>query len=405
MTTTTPTPALADLDLKALRAAAEKFCADNLNECAAELHEWQSKGQLCNGKLRQLGELCEKYVGQHDGLKVAERLVEFDSVAALARRAAQPVAASRREAPTATHGPLHLTNRKTAEIAATDYKIVGYVLRREDGEAVCISAESTVRWLPQAHYWRLMHEQGGSLFATPAPASAGQAAPASLPDVAMPEQMRYAAFDEIAAWYAKEGWLLDEDDVPDAIRALAAQPAEGAGQASLDKEPQRDSTEAAKSAGQAGQVACDSEVLRALRDGIPLQEPVYIGKALRAQREARVCLSGGTGPVACAMLVNIQITGWAEGPATAEAFVQGYNRALKDYRHALLEVATERAAAPADLEQQLIERRIGLTPENEGGWHAQVYGDSETPLAKGYGATPSEAIRSATHQPSAQVKP
>lgn len=68
---------------------------------------------------------------------------------------------------TATHGPIHLTNRKTAEIAKTDYNIIGYVLRREDGDAVCISAESAVRWLPEAHYWRLMHEQDGSLFANP----------------------------------------------------------------------------------------------------------------------------------------------------------------------------------------------------------------------------------------------
>lgn len=73
---------------------------------------------------------------------------------------------------TATHGPIHLTNRKTAEIAKTDYNIIGYVLRREDGDAVCISAESAVRWLPEAHYWRLMHEQDGSLFATP-PATTG----------------------------------------------------------------------------------------------------------------------------------------------------------------------------------------------------------------------------------------
>lgn len=76
-------------------------------------------------------------------------------------------AATSEPALTATHGPLHLTNRKTAQIAATDYNIVGYVLRRTDGDAVCISAESAVRWLPQAHYWRLMHEQDGSLFAAP----------------------------------------------------------------------------------------------------------------------------------------------------------------------------------------------------------------------------------------------
>jgi len=70
---------------------------------------------------------------------------------------------------TATHGPVCLTNRKTVDIAGRGYNIVGYVLRREDGEVVCISAESAVRWLPKAHYWRLMHEQDGSLFAQQAP--------------------------------------------------------------------------------------------------------------------------------------------------------------------------------------------------------------------------------------------
>lgn len=61
---------------------------------------------------------------------------------------------------TATHGPLHLTNPKTASIVSRGYNIVGYVLRSADESKVCISAESAVRWLPQAHYWQLMHDQG-----------------------------------------------------------------------------------------------------------------------------------------------------------------------------------------------------------------------------------------------------
>lgn len=88
----------------------------------------------------------------------------------------------------------------------------------------------------------------------------------------------------------------------------------------------------------------DSAVLIALRDGIHLQEPVSIGKALRAQREARVSLSGGTGPVACVMLVNIQLTSWADGPEKAEAYAEGFNNALKLYRGALLQVAIDRAS-------------------------------------------------------------
>ncbi|WP_305821337.1 hypothetical protein [Massilia brevitalea] len=109
--------------------------------------------------------------------------------------------------------------------------------------------------------------------ATPAPASAGQAAPASLPDVAMPAHLREFVQalvnwsiteheDEdccqgcsgLAVWNeAREAWDVNhrpECIVPRAEAILAAQPAEGAGQASLDKERQRDSTEAAKSAGE-----------------------------------------------------------------------------------------------------------------------------------------------------------
>lgn len=70
---------------------------------------------------------------------------------------------------TATHGPLRMTNLKTGDIAGRGYNIVGYVLRSGDEKEVCISAESAVRWLPQENYWRLMHEQDGSLFG-PAPA-------------------------------------------------------------------------------------------------------------------------------------------------------------------------------------------------------------------------------------------
>lgn len=61
---------------------------------------------------------------------------------------------------TATHGPLHLMNPKTASIVSRGYNIVGYVLRSADEGEVCISAESAVRWIPQADYARLMHDQG-----------------------------------------------------------------------------------------------------------------------------------------------------------------------------------------------------------------------------------------------------
>lgn len=59
-----------------------------------------------------------------------------------------------------------LTERKTADIISRGYKKVGYVLQNEAGE-YCLSAQSAVRWLKQNEYWRLMHEQDGSLFAAP----------------------------------------------------------------------------------------------------------------------------------------------------------------------------------------------------------------------------------------------
>lgn len=81
-----------------------------------------------------------------------------------------------------------------------------------------------------------------------------------------------------------------------------------------------------------------SAVVQALKGEIPLVEPVHIGKALRAGRQARVCLSGGTGPLACVMLVNIQLSPWIYDEDTAKAFADGYNRALDHLRGAVLEV-------------------------------------------------------------------
>jgi hypothetical protein len=71
-------------EIKKLRADAERFCAINLGECCIELNEWRTKGQLRDGKLRELGELCEKYVGCHDGLKNAEAMVDFQACALIA---------------------------------------------------------------------------------------------------------------------------------------------------------------------------------------------------------------------------------------------------------------------------------------------------------------------------------
>lgn len=99
------------------------------------------------------------------------------------------------------------------------------------------------------------------------------------------------------------------------------------------------------SAAQNEKAAAANAVVQALKGEIPLVEPVYIGKALRAGRKAKVCLSGGTGPLACVMLVNIQLSPWIYTEDTAKAFADGYNRAIGDLRHAVLEVAEQDRSA------------------------------------------------------------
>ncbi|MDH1063465.1 hypothetical protein [Pseudomonas sp. GD03985] len=49
--------------------------------------------------------------------------------------------------------------------------------------------------------------------------------------------------------------------------------------------------------------------------------------------------------------------------------------------------------APQDaLILKLAEHRIALSPEYEGQWHAELYGDQEVPICTAEGATPAEAI-------------
>jgi hypothetical protein len=86
-------------------------------------------------------------------------------------------------------------------------------------------------------------------------------------------------------------------------------------------------------------------VLAAIHGVAPLVEPVYICKALRAGQQAHVVLDGGNGPKAAVHLVNIGLTGWIHTAETAEAFSNGYNLALKQFRAALLETVEQPPAA------------------------------------------------------------
>lgn len=84
----------------------------------------------------------------------------------------------------------------------------------------------------------------------------------------------------------------------------------------------------------------------------PLVEPVYIGKALMAHREARVVLDGGTGPKAAVFLVNISLTSWTYTKETAEAYARGWNSGVRALRGALTEAVVVKllSAAPAESE-------------------------------------------------------
>lgn len=54
--------------------------------------------------------------------------------------------------------------RKLADLQQRGYEIFGHILHK-NGEYALF--DDSCRWLTQPQYWRLMHEQDGSLFATP----------------------------------------------------------------------------------------------------------------------------------------------------------------------------------------------------------------------------------------------
>ena len=75
-------------------------------------------------------------------------------------------------------------------------------------------------------------------------------------------------------------------------------------------------------------------------------------------------------------------------------FVAAYDKSIVDREFARLHAQ--------DLEKIISEHRIGLTPENDGGFHAYVFEDHEMFKAKGYGQTPREAIDAAIASITAQ---
>lgn len=83
-------------DLKIIRKECQDFAKQHLKECCAELLEWQNTAILRDGRIRELASMCRKFVGDHDGLRVAESFVNRAAVERIAN-------GSGRETPPAGH--------------------------------------------------------------------------------------------------------------------------------------------------------------------------------------------------------------------------------------------------------------------------------------------------------------
>lgn len=72
-------------------------------------------------------------------------------------------------------GAVSLFDRKLGHLQSQGFEVVGRILHK-DGQYALF--DESCRWLTQPQYWRLMHEQDGSLFATPSPSKGGELAAA-----------------------------------------------------------------------------------------------------------------------------------------------------------------------------------------------------------------------------------
>lgn len=94
-----------------------------------------------------------------------------------------------------------------------------------------------------------------------------------------------------------------------------------------------------KALAQQSDIGRDAALLSVIRDGVPLEEPVSVAKAMMAQEKARISLSGGTGPLATVFLVNIQVQPWTHTQGTATAYADGFNRGVEWLRSSIIEYA------------------------------------------------------------------
>jgi len=75
------------IDIKVFRSEAQAFAKEHLAECAAEIIEWQDTAILRDGRVRELAAKCDKFIANHDALRVAE---SFINRAAVERVASTP---------------------------------------------------------------------------------------------------------------------------------------------------------------------------------------------------------------------------------------------------------------------------------------------------------------------------
>lgn len=72
-------------DIKTTRDACRKFAEDNLCECCIELAEWQDTAILRYGLVRELAGMCNAFISNHDGLRMAESLINRAAVDAASK--------------------------------------------------------------------------------------------------------------------------------------------------------------------------------------------------------------------------------------------------------------------------------------------------------------------------------
>lgn len=157
-------------------------------------------------------------------------------------------------------------------------------------------------------------------------------------------------------------------------------------------------------------------LLAAIRDGVPLEEPVSICKAMMARMSAHVVLDKGTGPLAAVHLVNIGVGGWVHTETSAKAYADGFNRGTKWLRSSIIEYASKLPPASAATLDVIAERDRQIKSEGYDLEHDDAHQNDEIaayatfytmpPAARdwpaeetGYGMTWGQAIIPADWEP------